>query len=59
MTAVAGERGLVQLMAIHTGVHGNIFLLPERNPVFHGTMAHLTFHFGVDVILVFEENITW
>src|SRR5213593_2105246 len=56
VTVIAGEGRLAQLVAIHTGDHGYVSLLPERIPVFRRTVAHRTFHLGTDVFLVPEEN---
>jgi hypothetical protein len=56
VTCIARHGRLAQFMAIHTGNHGNVLLLPQMIPVSHRTMAHRTFHLGAQVFLMAEEN---
>jgi hypothetical protein len=56
MAQIAGDGRLLQCVAAHAGDHGNLLLLPESVPGLHGAMANRTFHPGVQVFLVTEED---
>jgi hypothetical protein len=56
MTQIAGDGRLSQCVAAHAGDHGNLLLLPEIVSALYRTVADRTFHPGVQVFLVTEED---
>ena len=59
MAEHAIDAGLVYPMAIHAAVHRDIRLAEQPFPLGDFPMAGLTFHAGIEMILVAEENEAW
>lgn len=56
VTRIAANRCVVELVAIHTGNHRNIFLLPEGGLLLYGAMTHCTAYLRIEMCPVAKED---